>query len=108
MNTNKLEEFGFREVEEAAQLLTAYVNDGGCDFLWNGIKLEFNQNSGLVFLADEDCNVGVMENGKLVQFKWCNECGYEGTDDDYKCDKENGNTQECCKEYFEEVEEDER
>lgn len=100
-NTNKLEEFGFIELQEAALLLTEYVNTKNNVELGSGVKLEFNQDSGKVFLTDEDCNVAVLEDGDLVNFYWCSECGYEGTKSDYEFDKKNGNTQECCKKCFE-------
>lgn len=100
MNTNKLEEFGFKQLKEAAELLTAYV-EVDKNILSEGIKLEFNPDSGIVFLTDDDYNVAILEDGDLVNFYWCSECGYEGTQSTYEFDKENGNTQECCKETFE-------
>ena len=91
-NTNNLEEFGYREMGMAGELLTA-LGDNGCSFLFDKIKLEFNPNSGMVFLVDEDRNVGVMEDGKLVQFFSCGECGNEGTQKDL------GNCKGCLQIY---------
>jgi hypothetical protein len=47
--------------------------------LGDGITLNFNLNSGYVFLSDEDYNVGVLEDKELVQFYNCPQCGFEGT-----------------------------
>ena len=93
-NTNNLEEFGYREMGIAGELLTAYA--GGSDFLNRKVILEFNPNSGNVFLVDEDYNVGVMEDKALVQFFYCGECGEEGTRVDFEemCEP----LKKCCKE----------
>jgi hypothetical protein len=91
MNTNNLEEFGYREMGMAGELLTAYSE--GCGFLGRRVKLEFNSSSGIVFLVDEDCNVGVMEDKKLVQFYNCPECGEEGTAHDFR---DLADPNDCC------------
>jgi len=76
--TSDLSKFGFREKEMAAELLTAYCKD--CtDFLGDKVSVFMNMNSGYVFLSDEDFNVGVLEDDKIVQFFSCPECGAEGT-----------------------------
>lgn len=79
--TADLSEYGFRELDEAADLLKAYAANGS-DFLESGVALNLNKNSGYVFLTDENYNVGVMEDGKVVQFYSCPICGYEGTQED--------------------------
>lgn len=79
--TNDLTKFGYRELAIAGELLKAY-GDNGSDFLYDGVQVWFNANSGYVFLSDSDFNVGVMEDGKVVQFFTCPECGYEGTQSD--------------------------
>lgn len=76
--TNDLTRFGFRELDEAADLLKIYANNG-CTFLEDGVTVWLNKYSGKVFLSDEDYNVAVVEGGKLVQFLSCPNCGYEGT-----------------------------
>lgn len=81
--TTDLSKYGYRELNEAANLLKAY-SENGSDFLGNGLQLNFNMNSGYVFLTDEDFNVGIIENGKLVQFYSCFNCGNEGTQEDGK------------------------
>jgi len=98
--TADLSKFGNSELSSAVELLNAYIQSPP-DFLGDGLTLNFNTNSGKVFLSDEDLNVGVIEDDKIVQFINCGECGYEGTKKDYNYDKENNNTSECCKEYFE-------
>ena len=79
--TKDLTRFGQIELDEAGDLLKAYAN-GGCDFLEDGVQVFMNFNSGIVFLSDADCNVGVLEDGKLVQFFSCPNCGNEGTQSD--------------------------
>jgi hypothetical protein len=80
-NTNDLSQFGMRELAIAGDLLREYSN-GTCDFLTDGVKVEFNPNSGVVFLVDEDFNVGVLEDDVLVQLFSCPNCGFEGTQED--------------------------
>lgn len=80
-NTQDLSTFGYRELEEASELLMAYAQQGA-DFLNSNIQLNFNTHSGIVFLTDDDLNVGVLEGGKLVQFYNCSQCGWEGTAED--------------------------
>lgn len=78
VHTANFEKWGFKELSEGADLLKLYAKTG-CDFLTDGITLNFNDSSSKVFLSDEDFNVGVEEDGKLVQFFSCPECGFEGT-----------------------------
>lgn len=72
--------FGYREIEIAGKLLALY-SEGGVNFLGDGLSVNFNMNSGYVFLSDRDYNVGVLNDSgtKIVQFYTCYECGYEGT-----------------------------
>ena len=76
--TSDLSKYGYKELDEAGELLKAYAKNGA-DFLNDGLTLNFNINSGKVFMSDEDYNVGILENDKLVQFFNCNQCGNEGT-----------------------------
>ena len=80
--TCDLSKFGYRELSEASELLKLY-SDNPSDFLGDGITLNLNMNSGIVFLSDEDYNVAIEEDGKLEQFFNCPECGNEGTNTDY-------------------------
>jgi hypothetical protein len=71
-NTRDLSKFGFREIGITAELLTRYANGrqswvSDQDELGDGVAVEFNPNSGNVFLVDEDRGVAMVnENGKLV------------------------------------------
>jgi hypothetical protein len=62
-----LEGFGFRELDIASKLLSK-VSEYGYprDFSDAGISLAFNTNSGYVFLTNEDCQVLMLENDKLI------------------------------------------
>ena len=79
--TNDLSKFGYRELAEAGELLKEYA-DKPADFLSDGLTINFNPNSGYVFLSDEDYNVGVMTAEGIVQFFSCPQCGYEGTNEE--------------------------
>ena len=92
--TTDLSEFGWRELDEAVRLLTAY-KEKGADFLGNGIKLYFNKLSGNVFLADEDLNIAMMNGDNVEQWFICPNCGHEGFKEDMKHE---GN--KACKEYL--------
>ena len=97
-NTQDWRLFGDIEIEEAKELLS-HVKDIDS---YGKVAVEFNPNSGNVFLVDDDYNVWMMNDGKIEQFFSCGNCDYEGFKSDYKFDKKNGNTQECCKEVYEE------
>jgi hypothetical protein len=62
-----LEGFGFRELDIASKLLSK-VSEYGYprDFSDAGNSLAFNTNSGYVFLTNEDCQVLMLENDKLI------------------------------------------
>lgn len=81
-NTQDLSKFGWTERNEAAKLLTALSEpqQQAEDFyLSEGIAVEFNPNSGNVFLVDEDYNVAMLnDDGKLENFVTCSNCGNEG------------------------------
>lgn len=76
--TTDLSRYGTNELRQAVELLEAFANSG-CEFLGDGLTLNFNEDSGKVFLSDEDFNVAVYEGGRLVQFYSCPNCGNEGT-----------------------------
>ena len=81
--TKDLTRFGYTELDIAGDLLKAYANNkGDTSFLSDGVEVWFNTNSGYVFLCDEDMNVGVLEDDKIVQFFNCPQCGNEGTQKD--------------------------
>lgn len=95
MNTQDISKFGIREKLEAGNLLKAY-GENGAEFLTDGVTVEFNPNSGMVFLVDEDFNVAVLDGDKLVQFFNCPQCGNEGTDEDYPFTKHEGYCSKQC------------
>ncbi len=76
-NTTDLSEFGYIELKEAARLLTAYCKQLP-NYLEEKIHIEFNPNSGCVFLTDEEFNVGMLNGYDLEQWLNCPECGNEG------------------------------
>ena len=84
-NTRDMSLFGYRELELAAELL-AHVKEADSN---GGLAIEFNPNSGNVFLVDEDYRVWMMSDGKLAEFFSCPECGHEGFRADFveeKCE----------------------
>ena len=64
-NTRDLSKFGLREIGITAELLTRYANGrqswvSDQDELGDGVAVEFNPNSGNVFLVDEDFRVAMV------------------------------------------------
>lgn len=98
--TTDLSEFGQRELKIAGELLTAYKSDNDNTKLFYGenVNVGFNKNSGYVFLTDDNYNVAVMENGKLVDFLSCPNCGHEGNSSEFL-----DHAESCCKEFYEEL-----
>jgi hypothetical protein len=82
-NTRDLSKFGLREIGIAAELLTRCANErkswaSDQDELSDGVAVEFNPNSGNVFLVDEDFRVAMVNNnGKLENWVYCSNCGRE-------------------------------
>jgi len=74
--TSDLAKFGYRELEIASRLLSAYVKEP--DILGNGVQVFMNMHSGYVFLSDEDYNTAMMNGDKLEIYYCCSECGDEG------------------------------
>lgn len=94
-NTRDLSKFGQSERQEAAKLLTAIgTTQDTTKFLNEDVAIEFNPNSGCVFLVDSDCNAAMLNGDKLEDFITCAECGGEGYASEFKED----NTNECCQE----------
>lgn len=81
--TVDISKFGSRELAIAAQLLEIFAQ-GGVTFIGENATLNFNTQSGYVFLSDEDFNVGILDNEgcHVEQFYTCAECGCEGTQDE--------------------------
>lgn len=95
-NTQDYSEFGQVEREEAGLLLATFgTSKDDTLFLENDISVEFNPNSGYVFLVDGDYNTAMMNDGRLENFFSCPNCGNEGMQSDFKEEC----TDECCQEY---------
>lgn len=84
MTTTNLSDFGYRELDMAADLLKEYANGkNSCPYFSdNGVQLMMNQNSGNVFLTDNDCNVLMMNGDSLEGFYHSPYEGHEGFFDD--------------------------
>ena len=100
-NTRDLSKFGHREREMAGDLLKALGNKNDkTKFFGNeGIAVEFNPNSGNVFLVDEDYNVAMMNGEDLEDFYSCPNCGHEG----FLEDMDHGEDDKDCVEYYESI-----
>lgn len=94
---SNLQKFGTRELEMVRDLIDVFLKRK-----WKNVRdepdeseelsIKFNTSSGNIFLTDEDFNVWIEEDGYLVQFFSCAECGNEETmqyfmvnDDCYGC-----------------------
>ena len=80
MSTDDLSEFGQVELNEAITLLAKYKSDKDfTNVLGEGVKVWFNQNSGGVFLSDENYNTAMLDDcGTLRDWIVCPICGSEG------------------------------
>lgn len=89
-NTRDFLKFGYRELDIAGDLLKALkTKHDKTRFLSHGVAVEFNPNSGNVFLVDEDFNVAMMNGDDLEDFFSCPICGHEGFLDDMKHGEDN-------------------
>lgn len=92
-SSGDLNNFGYREIEEAKKLLDAFAYRNRTEILGDGVTLHFNANSGNVFLMDDDYNAAlVTDNGELEDWFICSECGFEGFKDDLIAENN-----PCCK-----------
>lgn len=83
--TQDLSRFGYRELDMAADLLKKFANGRAPDdFDAEGLTLNFNLNSGCVFLSNENYEVAMMNGDKLESFYTCGECGHEGFKEEMK------------------------
>ena len=96
--TADLSNFGRRELRRAVELLEALTTIEP-EFLGDGLTLNFNMDSGNVFLSDEDYNVGMMNRNKLEQWFTCPYCGHEGFIHEMKHDAVN----QACTDYMEQI-----
>lgn len=78
--TSDLSKFGYRELELAQDILTAWRKHGLPEDFWDdGVQLSFNAYSGYVSLTNSDYQVAIEEDGKLVSFYSTPYEGREGT-----------------------------
>ena len=78
MNTRDLMNFGYRELEEAGNLLKALKSGNDTKYLGDNVTIEFNPNSGNVFLVDDEYNVAMMADGMLCDWHYLSYEGHEG------------------------------
>ena len=82
-STCDLAKFDDVTLEAATDLLKAYMlQKHQANFLRNGVRLYFNQEAQLVFLADDKLRIGVMNHGELHEWVSCRVCGTEGFGDE--------------------------
>ena len=91
--TTDLSKFGYRELDLAGDLLKAIGKGLPEDFYDDEITVMMNFNSGNVFLTNNDCQVAMMNGGKLESFYNCSNCGNEGFADEILTKK--GKCKEC-------------
>ena len=97
MNTQNLENLGYREVDQLADLLKLYANAQWekDSELGIGVKWEYNPMSDNLFLVDEDYNVAMLnDDDKLENWLTCSNCGAEDFRSLIKID-DNGNCPDC-------------
>lgn len=94
-NTRYLMHFGRRELAIAGKLLRLFRSpDDRTLRLGDTITPEFNRDSGMVFLIDDDFNVAVECDGHLEDWLVCPQCGNEAVA------KEFDRTRPCCDSFF--------
>lgn len=98
--TLDLGKFGARERAIAVDILTLWEKQGlPEDFSPNGVTLCLNQDSGYVFLSNEDFQVCMPSNGSLESFYSCPQCGHEG----FKYEMKHGAENEGCQEFLKDI-----
>lgn len=83
MNTRKLENFGYRELDLARELLNAMIDEGLPEgFDPDGVTIEFNPDSGYVFLVNNEFQVAMMNGDSLEIYHNLPYSGIEGFRDE--------------------------
>ena len=90
--TENFADFGFREIEELKDILTAWVENGGLpeDFDDEGVRPAFNRSSGNVFLTNDSAQVVMLTGDRnLESWYYTPYEGHEGFYDDLleECDE---------------------
>ncbi len=100
-NTQDFADFGHVEREEATKLLSTFgTSNDDTLFLESNLKIEFNPNSGYVFLVDEDYNCAMMNGDRLENHFSCPNCGNEGMQSEFRSEHSKS---ECCQEYADDL-----
>lgn len=77
--TTNLADFGYRELELLKNLIQAMLEQGLPDgFEGSGVHPMMNQNSGNVFLVNEEYQTAMVNGDKLELWNYCPNCGHEG------------------------------
>lgn len=77
--TTNLADFGAREINILIELLQSWRDQGlPEDFGEEQVVPMFNRDSGHVFLTNENCEVAMLNDGKLESYYSCMNCGHEG------------------------------
>lgn len=78
---SNLEKYGYREIIMAADLMKAYAEGKAPHWFYDDcVTVEFNPNSGCVFLTNSDCQVLMVDNnGNLYTWYYL---GYHGNEGD--------------------------
>lgn len=98
--TTNLAEFGWREREMAAELLTASCKHGFPeDFEDDEVVIMMNKESGNVFFTNAECQVAMMNGDKLESFYSCSNCGWEGFKEEMAHNKDDKD----CQEYLQQI-----
>lgn len=93
--TKDLSKFGQRELSEAINLLKALKDSGFPeDFNGEGVSIEFNQKSGVVFFINSDNETCFDSKNQLFTFFACANCFRYGVKGDFEVD-ENGCCEDC-------------
>jgi hypothetical protein len=95
--TTNLADFGYRELKEAAKLLSLFCEKGSpFEYCNDGVTVMFNKNSGHVFLTNDEYEVAMADGDKLVLFYHCPDCGAEGFEEDISWNKHECRCGECA------------
>jgi hypothetical protein len=99
-NTRDLMDFGRRELQLAGNLLRLFRSDKDHTLrLGDKITPEFNPDTGLVFLVDEEFNVAMINGQYLEDWLLCPHCGTEG----FKDTLDKPTAAPCCQSFAKEI-----
>lgn len=96
--TDDWSQFGYREIEMAKELLSNVkeIDSHG------KVEVQFNRNSGNVFLVDEDYRVWMMLGDNIEEWFSCPYCGHEGFKQDMMHGTDEDRHAECTR-YLKEI-----